>query len=179
MKKAIAFAAFIVGVLFLCVVQISVVETIPQLAPLLHLPLLATVVLLYYRKMATAYTCLFIAGVLYDIYSVTPFGLFTIALSAALAVQLFLQQRVIKQQALHAIALHIVSATVTYNLLVFLATAAFDRASVLRTDIASIGTAAGNMLLMTGTHLMLLAVGAVVYFILAKRLALQFKPYGL
>lgn len=178
MKRAFLFIGFILSILAVITVQISFIENIPKIAALLHLPLFISSVLLYYRKTTAAYISIFISAVLYDAYSLAPFGLFTIASAAAIAIQLFLQQRVIKQQALHAIALHVTITTCMYNLFVFIATAAFDRASVLYIDVPTVGEAIGNTLLMSGAHLMLIAIGAAIYIILAKRLALQVKSYG-
>lgn len=170
--------AIILSIVAVSIVQVSYIQSYDNIALLLNLPLLLATVLLFFRQHTYGYIAILIAGYLFDTNSIVPFGLFLMSGGMAIAVQLFLQRRVFKQRALHAIALLMMSAVITYQLILHLGYVLVERAASLGLELPSFIEILASMLQMIGAHLLLIAMGAAVYALLAKRFVIRGYSYG-
>ena len=170
--------AAVLSIVVLCIIQVSVVQSYDSIATLLNVPLLLATALLFFRQYTYSYVTVVIAGYLFDMNSIIPFGLFLAAGSLAIAAQLFLQHRVFKQVALHAIALIIMITVVVYQAAIHLGYFLIERASQLAFELPGIAEVFGSMLQMIGAHLLLVAMGASLYALLNKRFAIKGYSYG-
>jgi flagellar biosynthesis protein FliQ len=100
----------------ICVVTISFWFTLPiswAFQPLLFLTILLVVLHVPERAIA----CAALSGVMLDLFSVLPFGVFTVSLVGSVTVVIFSQQTLLKGHAAHTVLIHTILASLLYHLL--------------------------------------------------------------
>jgi len=155
-----------VGIGIVCIVQTSVIETVPSLSHIVNVPLIGALVFAIVRRSMVALLLAGITGAILDLYSALPFGVFTTTLICAVVVMQFMQRRVLKNFALHAVVVNTIVALLLYHVVFVLCVTVFRRLQFVALSAFSIAEYSTTAL----THIGVQTVAIVICFYIAQLL---------